>query len=243
MPTIRSFLSDLSQSLKSNSLDQFVSPKWLYLKSQAVIGNFLAKDNNSNKQLFKLSQNWAELQCIELIEVDVTSCDVDIFLCQKLMRSKYKLPEMYEAKTGSLLRQCTSVDYSNSYNPIFSARLWKTTQKREYKSKKYFFISDGYLYIPIPKGETSVPEIVRLEGYFKNLRDVDVFNSKQGCGSCKEDEVVCKSMLDYDMVIPSYLEDDVKKEVVNQTMNSYGRIPKDELPNLNSNQITTQQKP
>lgn len=237
--TVRSFLSDISNSLKSLNLDQFIPPKWLYLKSQSVIANFLAKDNNSNKQLFKQNSGWASLECVEMKEVDVTTCNISLNLCQKLMRSKHPLPNFYETKYGSLIRQVTSLDYSTSYDNVFSPRLWEATQKREFKSKKYFFIIDNFIYIPIPKGDSvSSPTQITLQGYFRNLKDVVEFNNIKECDSCSDPKPICKSILEYEMVIPTYLEDDVKKEVVLQVLNTYGRINKDEYSNLNSLDLT-----
>ena len=237
--TVRDFLTDISNSLKSVSLDSFIAPKWIYLKAQSIISDFIKKDNSSNKLLYKLSTGWSQLSCIDMIEVPVTSCDIDVFLCQKLMRSKHKIPDIYQTKFGPLIKEVSTIDYSKSYDPIFSPRLWKNTQLREFKSKKYYFFIDGYLYIPIPKGDNSNPEKITAQIYPKNLKDVDVFNAYKECQSCKKAPVICKSILDYDMVVPDYLESDVKKETLNQILQSYGRVTPDELPNLNKNQITT----
>jgi len=236
--TVRDFLTDVSNSLRSVSLDNFIPPKWLYLKAQSIISDFIKKDNSSNKLLYKLSTGWSSLDCIDMIEVPVTSCDIDVYLCQKLMRSKYKLPDVYQTKFGALIREVTTIDYSASYEPVFSPRLWKNTQLREFKSKKYYFIIDNYLYIPIPKGDSSTPEKITAQIYPKNLKDVDVFNSFVECQSCKEQKSICASILDYEMVVPDYLESDVKKEVLNQILQSYGKLVPDELPNLNKNQTT-----
>ena len=48
--------------------------------------------------------------------------------------------------------------------------------------------------------------------------------------------------IDYEMVIPTYLENSVKQETINQLANVYLKVPKEELPNLNANQITTDPK-
>jgi hypothetical protein len=238
--TIREYISDINNSLKGLSLDSFIPPKWIYLKTQNIISDFLKKDNSSNKLIFKLTSGWAELNCVEMKEVPITTCDLDVYVCQKLMKSKHRLPEFYETKFGGLIRSVSNVDYSNSYEPVFSAKLWKATQKREFKAKKYYFIQDGYLYIPIPKGDDSNPEVIRMELYPKNMKDVDNFNIIQGCGSCKKKELNCKSPLDYILTCPDYLINDVKKETINQILSSYSKINKDDFPNLNTNEITNQ---
>ena len=234
--TTRDFLSDVNNGLKSLNLDGFFPPRWIIIKAKGVIADFLAKDNNSNKLVWKQNFGWSTLDCIEMVETDATSCNIDSYICQKVMKSKYPLPAIYETKFGSLVRQATSVDYSHSYDPVFSSRLWEATQKREFSSKKYYFFQDSYLVLPIPKKEQFIPETLTLEGYFKDLREVAIFNSKQECSSCKPDEVICKSPLDYDLVCPTYLIDAVKRETVNQILGSYSKLIKDEFPNLNQNQ-------
>lgn len=234
---IREYISDITNSLRANNLDSYIPAKWLFYKTQNIISDFLKKDNSNSKLIYKLSQGWAELGCVQMREVPITSCDVGVN-CSKLMKSLHKLPTIYETKFGSLIRSMSSVDYSNTYDNIFTAKLWKNTQSREYKIKKYFFIQDGYLYIPIPKGEIGTPEIVRLDCYPVSLYDVDNFNNIQECGSCKPNSLNCKSPLDYELVCPDYLINDVKKELLNQILSSYGRVQNDDLPNLNKNEIT-----
>jgi len=238
--TIREYISDINNSLKSLNLDSFLPPKWLFLKTQNIISDFLKKDNSSNKLIYKLTTGWTELPCVEMEEVPITTCDLDVYVCQKLVKTKYKIPDVYETKFGALIRSISSVDYSSNYEPVFSAKLWKLTQKREFKSKKYYFIQDGYLFIPIPKGETFAPETIKIELYPKNMKDVDDFNIIQGCGSCKKQSDNCKSPLDYLLTCPDYLINDVKKETINQILSSYSKIVKDEYGNLNSNDVNNQ---
>lgn len=239
MNTVGEYISDINNSLKALNIDDFIAPKFIYLKTQSIIADFLKKDNSSNKMIYKLSEGWTELPAIEMKEVPVNTVDVGVDLCQKLMKSVHKLPDFYETKFGGLLRQVTSQDYSHSYDPVFSPRLWKATQKREFKSKKYYFIIDGYLYIPIPKGEQSSPQVVRLEGYFKNLKEVEEFNLIQGCPDCNK--TICNSHLDYPLVMPSYLANDIKKETLNLIANITKRINQDNLPNLNNLELTNRQ--
>lgn len=239
MTSIRSYISDINNSLKAVNLDGFFPPKYLFIKTQSITADFIKKDNTSNKMLYK-SQGWLPLNCVIMEEVPVTTCNVNVYLCQKLLKSKYRIPQIFESRYGALVRQVTSIDFSNSYEPVFSAKLWTNTQKREFKSKKYYFIEDGYIFIPIPKGELSTPSIITMDIYPKSTKEVDIFNSIQDCGSCKPDEQICKSILDYDISLPLYLEDDVKKELVLQLLGSYEKLQKDEYPNLNQLDPTNQ---
>lgn len=216
----------------ANNIDQWISPLYIYNKVQQVVGDFLKKDVNSNMMLFKIPEGWSEIPCLEMIEVPVTTCNVDVYLCQKLMKSKYPLPSIYSSKFGAIIKQVLSLNYGTEYKFIASAKLWTTTQKREYNIDKYYFIENNYLYIPISKKDTSTPEIVKIDGYFKDKYEVAKFNATQGCQKSK---TFCQKPADFELVIPSYLENDVKKEVVNQLLTSL-KINSDNYPNLNKNE-------
>jgi hypothetical protein len=238
MPTIRQFISDVTNDLKALSIDSFIPPKFIYSKAQDITADFLKKDNSSNKLIYKLTDGWSELTCIDMEEVPVTQCpDLNLNICQKLMKSKYQIPSLFNSKFGGIIRSASSVTFDMFYE-LTNPRQWKAIQKRQDKdrSKRYFFFIDGYIYIPVDKKDNmQSPEQIRIDGYFKNKKEVDDFNIK-GCVSCKSN---CKKFLDYEMVIPSYLINDVKKEFLNQAR-VYLQIPSDDLPNLSSNEKTNQ---
>ena len=234
MGSIREFLSTLAGDCKSANIDEWIAPKFLYYKSVSAIADFLAKDNNSSGLIYKLDSGWSVLNCVEMEAVDITTCNINIPNCRKLMKSKYKLPTIYESKFGALVKNTSNLDYSKNYKNCFTPSQWNAISQREFQKDKYFFISQGYLYIPLKSQQDESPEILTVTGYFQDLKAVDIFNSKQGCGSCKPDEVICKRFIDYDMVIPSYLASSVKQEVVRQMANFYLKVQKDENPDGNS---------
>lgn len=227
--TIREFISDINNDLKANSIDSWISPVFIYSKAKDIIADFLKKDNSSNLTIYSQEENWSHIPCIDMYEVPLQSCGLDISLCQRVMKSKKRLPNLLTSKVAPLIKEVASIDYSKTYSYIKSFSQWKNTQKQEFISKRYFLIIDGYLYIPIGKKDVEgSPEKVTLTGYFQEKSQVDEFiNGKQ-----------CKKLADYDIVCPSFLLNDVRKEVLNQIRSVYLQVREDSLPNLSGNEIT-----
>jgi len=238
MTTIRQYISTLANSVKALSIDDFISPKFLYNLSQQAIADFLKKDNSASRLTFKLTQGWTEIPNLPMVEVDVTECNLGAKTCVKLMRSKYRLPSIYESKFGPIVKQVMSLNFATLYNPIFTPKQYEAATKRQYGKDRYYFILDGYLYIPVRKLEEGSPEIVRIEAYFKDKWEVAQFINKinGSCESCKSDIDECKPRLSYEMVIPMHLENEVKQYVISQIASIYLKVTPDELPNMNQNQ-------
>lgn len=225
MVTIRSFISSLVNDLKALNIDQWISPKFLYSKSIDTTKNFLKKDNSSNLMLYSQIEGWSVLPCIEMEVADLATCGLDTYICTKVMKSKKRLPEIYTSKVAPLIKEIASVDYSKTYSYIKTFNQWKNTQKREFLSKRYFLISDGYLYIPIGnKDGIESPETVVMTCYAVDKQEVDSFNGI----------TACKKFADYELTIPPYLIDDVKKDVLNNLRQIYLQVQEDTLPNTNS---------
>lgn len=223
--TIRQFTSNILTTLKADSIDNWLSPKYIYEESLTVTKNYLKKDNSSNLMLYSQIEGWSVLPCIEMEVGDLASCGLDVSVCTKVMKSKKRLPEIYTSKVAPLIKEVASVDYSKTYTYIKTFNQWKNTQKREFISKRYFVISDGYLFIPIGKKDNiESPEVVVMNCYAVSKQEVDVFNGVESC----------RKFADYELVIPSYLIDDVKTSILNSLRQVYLQIQEDAMPNLNS---------
>ncbi len=236
MPTIRRFISDINADSRSLNADSWISPKFIYSKARSVIGDFLKKDNSSNRMLFKDPEIWSLIPCLPMEEVPITECgDLELLkFCEKLMKSKYRLPGLYSDKFGAIIKEVISLNSGTTYYRAFSLREWKTKQLRKYGNERYYFITEGYLYIPV-KTQDPIPNpiTVRVEGLFKEKYEVAALNNLiDGCTNCPDE---CLKAIDYQMVIPTYLENDVKKEVINQLAQVYLKISPDEFPNLSQN--------
>ena len=71
-------------------------------------------------------------------------------------------------------------------------------------------------------------------------REVDIFNNLKKCTDCNKVPEICKSPLDYEMVIPSYLINAVKMELLNRLTKTFVPIQSDPYPNLNESEKSNQ---
>jgi len=241
--TVRQFISDITNNVKALSIDSFLPPKLIHSKTKSIIANFLKKDVNANRMLYKVVEGWVEIEALQMEEVPVTTCDLDTRICQKLMKSTLKLPAIYSSKFGPMIKQAMSINFGNQYSFIGSPSQWKSIQKRKYQDpdKKYFFFIGDYIYIPIKNAAEPSPEVIRLEIYPQDMFEVNEFKKKintSNCKDCSNQVDNCPKLLDYELVIPYFLEDDVKKEVVNQLAQVNLKVRTDDSPNLASNKIT-----
>lgn len=233
---IREFVGDIQSLIRAVSSDSFIPNRLIYSEAKSIISDFAKKDLDMKRKLTKVFYGWSEIDCIELEEVPTIQCpDVDVRLCDKMMKSTKRIPEMYTYTYGNIIKHVASINFSYFFDPT-TPRQWNNIQKRKYKdnNKYYYFIIDNYLYLPIPKNVDLPVEIIRMEAYFIEKKDVEDFNKSKGCSSCPEN-VNCKPIMDYDLVIPPYLVNDVKKELLNRLFSTYLKLNPDEYGNLNSN--------
>lgn len=222
--------------MNSISVDLRLSNKYIYNIGKDVVGDFLKKDSES-RRITTASEGWSELECVPMEEVPISECGgIELYLCEKLMRTKYKLPETFTGYNGNIIKHVASINFGQIYEPLRGIRLWNDVQKREVKKKnqKYYVFINQYLYIPIPKGEQSSPEQIRIEGYFKHQWEVKQLN-EINCSSCDK----CVSVLDSEFVCPEYLLSAVTKETVNIILTKNKIVP-DVIHNLNELDKNTQ---
>lgn len=224
MNTVRSYISDIYSEGGLDNIDQFLSARFTHNKIKKIIANFTAKDNNSNKLLAKIPEIWTEI-VIPMEEVSVNTF-VDLGSnCQQLMKSVYEIPSIYSSKFGAVIKNLSSLDFMRNYELCISPKIWRASQTQEYKSKKYFLWDGQFIYIPIPKGEQSSPQFVRMEAFFQDLFEVQKYNEKIG-----QVPKSCASAVDYNLPIPYYLQDDVNKTVLSQLGGIYLKVVRDQLP-------------
>ena len=222
-------------------MDSYISPKFIYSETINIISDFLKKDHEAKRKLQKLSQGWSEIKCLNLVEVDVVECaELDIRMCEKLMRSKDRLPDTFSYSFGNIIKHVASINFSSFYDPV-TPRQWNAIQKREFKdpNKYYYFFIDGYIYIPVPKKQVINVEALRVDAYFISKYEVDVFNlTNSECIDCQNNK--CLSPLDYELVCPGYLLNDVKKELLNRLGSLFLKVQLDAYPNMNPNEHNSQ---
>lgn len=235
MGTYKQFYSDIASEIKTISADDFLSPRFIYYEMQNIIGDFLKKDQDAKRKLSLVTEGWNEIEGVELEEVPTISCpDIDVRLCERMMRSKKRLPPTFTYTFGNIIKHVASPNFSYFFNQT-TPRQWGNIQKLKTKDKNkyYYFFIGGYIYLPIPSNVDLAIENVRIEAYFIDQHEVEKFKSETACNDCKKIDL-CKSPLDYDVVCPFYLLDSVKTTLLNRLANIYLKVTPDTYANLNA---------
>lgn len=222
---IREIVSDVRNSLRAANLDEWLPGKFIYFKLKGIASLFIKREAD-DKRLFRYTELWTTVKCLELVEDDlINCCDISIPNCTKVMRSKEKLPELYSTRYGYLIN-VTSVDYDKDYIPV-TPQQYKYTKVREFNDtrKRYFWLENGYLVIP-----DSMVSVVTVKGMFINKAEALKLNS------CDHQQSDCIRFMDQDFVAPEHLIQDIKNATVLDILGSNRRLQQDESANLNSNE-------
>lgn len=221
MQTVRQAISDIINDLKSYDLDDKFSYRFIASKLKGNIENFLKQDA-VDRTILKINELWKPLTCITLKDAYDPTCSP--FYEQEytsLRVSEKKIPEVYTTKFGNLIK-IINLNNSNEYTQTKSF-LYKDISNRavKYSKIKYYWIEDGYLYIP-----DSNTDEVRGFGLFKDSQEADFFNGTVDC---------CYKPLDSLLLVPDYIIKIAKEEVVQQLAGVSKQLVEDTNPNLNSN--------
>jgi len=210
--TFKQACSDIINDLRSYNLDDRLS--YRAIKNKLIdAASYFTKQDAEMRKLFRLSNLWKPIECVELEEVNLSNCGGNG--CKKIMRSVCKIPESYQTGYGHALKVFNR-DYSKEYLPI-QPSFYKDIKARPFSSKNgYFWISDNYLYIP-----DSEVEAVTILGMFKE--DAYVCDSGE-----------CIKPLDSTFSFPDYIVKIAKDEVLSKYI-STKQVPVDENPDLDTN--------
>lgn len=227
--TKREFVSEVVHHLNSLNKDSRRSPR--YILSTAVSYIQYLINSRPLSALFRDINNFTSVDCVEMERIDKVSCEIAEFrVCDKIMRSKKKLPEIYSSTIGLLVESVTNIDSSTSYDKLNSIAHFKETQKRKFGGLfKYYIIQDNYLYIL-----GSTPEIVSI-----NFFPLDVKKAKElsSCEECDE----CASELDAEFNCPQAFLSTVRDQTIQLIAGTLLAIPTDENPDLDVNQKSKKQ--
>lgn len=212
-------VSRIQSLLKGTSKDGRISRR-LILKTAESKAKFLISQKLNDRSLYREQNLYQTISCIELIDQDIIRCPIIEFKsCRSLRRSKLKLPELIHSKYGNSLKEVTSIDGQYSFEPITPAQ-YRLNKKRTLKTKTdYFYVQDGYLYLP--DSEVEMVDIIVLT--------TDLYELEQ-CSSCSENK--CKSAWDFEFICPDKLLEVVIQETIKE-LSLNKQIREDVNPNLN----------
>lgn len=224
------FVSDVKESVRALTKDDRVSGRYIHSLAKDYTSYILSarplRDAMRDVTIFR------EVPCVEMERIRSDKCDIAEFRkCDKVMRSKCKLPEIYNSKMGVVVISVLNITGETEYEALRNPADYKEQLKRKFvTASKYYYISNGYLYL---LGSES--EIVTITALFQDEREAINFSK------CSEEtDDACKSAYEFELIIPDKYRSSIKDQVVQHIVGSHKSIPEDENPNLDSNQKTIQ---
>lgn len=221
MDTNRQVVSDVITSLRSINIDDRISNRFVLSRLKDKV-RLLIKQDLDSRRLFKITGIWKTIKCFPMISIDFMECGLDIPHCNFVMKSVKKLPKSFDSSYGTLVKVFT-INGDKEYTQIKIGD-YKDILNREYINKniKYFWIDDGYIYIP----ESQVEEVMVVI-LTENPQEVDILNNIKGSE--------CLKPLDSVFPCPTHLLDVAKTQTILELAKVYKGLVEDNRPDQNSN--------
>lgn len=214
MGTIGDAISRVRNVIKGVKEDAFITDRFIYQLIWKYAKTLIKRESMMN-EIFKYTSLFTEIPCMELIDVDkVEACCTGIRTNCTIKRTKEKLPKLLETTMGPVIREVSSLDYSQSVvrtYPTVYTNMTKTSGFK-YNQNKYYWYLDGYLYIPNVEWEA-----VRLQAIFEDSTE---------SLKCNDDSDECRSEQDRSLPIPEHLFSEIEQMVIQQILTA-GQIPSD----------------
>lgn len=213
-------VSRISNTVKSLTKDGRISARYI-LRTAQEKAKYLLVQKLTDRSLYREANIYTEIPCIELVKDDVVNCPIVEFRrCKSLMKSKKKLPELLNSKYGVAIYSVTSVDGEFQFTQT-TPNQYRLDGKRNTLGKKpnYFYVKDGYLYLPESEVLSVTVSVITL----------DLYDAEQ-CSECKKEN--CKSAWDYEFICSDKLLETVIQETIKEVLMNK-QIQENVNPNLN----------
>lgn len=218
MPTLKKIVSDLSDDVKALNIDDRFSYRFLASKFKDKVQVFIRQDARS-RELLKESNIWKPINCVELEDANAIDCNCVEDDCASIKKSKIVIPDAYSTTYGNLVKVFT-LDGSQEYKEIHAYQ-HPDKATREYGTGKYFWLENGYLFIP-----NVTYKAVKVLIIAKHPQQVDIINGVVS---------KCETPLNEELNYPAYLITVAKTEVLKELTGATTRVIPDENPNQNQN--------
>lgn len=218
MATNKEIVSRVKNQFNSTTKDTDKSNRFILFTAKNIAESYISKRLN-DKRLFRQDSLYTEITCVEMESVNKYKCDIIEFRsCEKVAKSKFKLPSLIYSKLGNTVKEVTSIDGRYLFKPSTVAQFRRNSKRKKSNVQtEFFYVKDGYLYIP--DSEVKMVNIYVLSLDLYELEEIS--NCSEGC----------KSAWDYEFIVPSDLLEQVLRETASIVQTSV-QIPEDESPNL-----------
>ena len=224
----REFVSNIINNLKLLNKDDHVSRRYILNTGRAEATTLIAQ-KLTDKSIFREDNIYSTIECLEMELIDVVKCGIYEFKkCDSLVKSKDKLPKLLYSRYGNSILEVTSVDGSVIFIPTTLSE-YKLFKKRirspRTKNIKFYYVQDGYLYLPDCEYENVNVTLITLN--VKKVKDLSSCKECDKCDSQWEQEFICP-----DKLLTTVINETFKKATMLR------QVVQDELPNLDANQKT-----
>lgn len=222
--TYRNIVSRIQNIFKGLTKDTYIPRRLILSIYKSKAEHFLLQKLNE-KKMFDNQDIFQWINCIRLEEDSPVKCGIPVFSeCRSLMKSVKKIPDIINTDYGYAIIMATNIDHSKTYD-LKSIRYINEIKNSPHYSLvkgKYFYIVDGYIYIP-----DSEVEVI-------NLLALSLDEKKDECSECSENSE-CSNYWETKINLPKKFVDLAVSQTIQEVAMRL-HIPKDELPNLDSNQ-------
>lgn len=218
--------SRIVNDIRALNKDEHVSRRYI-LEIARSKAKFLIAQKLRDRTIFREDNLFTTIDCFGMESDDIVKCDIVEFKrCTSLMKSKKKLPELIFSRFGDSIESVTTIDGIQEFLPtsLRQFRLQKDRPFSKYVTKNYYYVRDGYLYIP--NTEIEAVNIVLL------TTENDEADALSDCKECDG----CKSIWDYEFICPDKLLEAVLTDTLQEVLSTHKQIIPDENPNMDETQ-------
>jgi len=220
------FVSEIRNHIKAINKDDYIPARFILSIAESYV--YYLINTRPLSSTMRAINHFTMIECIEMKKVKSHKCDVAEFrVADEIMKSKKPLPQIYtNSKIGFIIESILNIDYGTEYAPLRTPKDFKNTKQRQFgNNKKYYYISNNYLYLL-----NSNSEIVTINAMFPNE-----FEALQ-MSDCKEECYECKSKLEEKFVCPEEFLSTVRDQTLQLILGANKSITEDENPDLDNNQ-------
>lgn len=223
--TYNEIVSRIQNNLNSLDKDTFIPRRFILSIFKSKL-EFLMAQKFHDKSLFRETNIYKWINCIDMEEIDSVSCGkIELSTCDVIMRSKKKLPKLLWTRYGSTVAMVTNIDGSKEYE-VVSFSYYQTI-----KNKKHFDKFKGNFAIIYPDNKIVIPDtyVSKINVLLFTLDEA--FDDVSNCDNSNNS---CESYWDKEFEISSKVSEVALQETLKEVMMRL-QIPKDENSQGDSN--------
>lgn len=216
----KEIVSRIQNNLNTLNKDMFIPRRFILSVFKSKL-EFLMAQKFYDKSLFRETNLYKWINCVEMEEIDSVSCGkIELQTCNTLMQSVKKLPKLIWTRYGSTVLMITNIDGSKEYK-VISHSYYQTIKKN-----KNFEKFKGTYAIIYPDNKIVIPDV-----YVKRI-NVLLFTLDENAdemSECGDENSKCMSYWDKEIEI----SDKVAEVAIQETLKEVSmrvQIQPDENP-------------